>query len=104
MHVLSGPNAGVAVVWGGGTTVIAHRGSGLAAMFKKTFALHDPQATTIRGSSIDQLSFGAILLHGAESDPLARAPTRLRRRGARANDRFLERCPTLSGAASTSLG
>jgi hypothetical protein len=67
MHILSGPNAGVTVVWGGGATVVAHRGSGLAAMFKKTFALHDPQATTIRGSSIDQVSFGAILLHGADT-------------------------------------
>jgi len=67
MHVVSGPNAGVTVMWGGGTTVVAHRGSGLVAMFKKTFALHDPQATTIRGSSIDQLSFGAILLHGTDT-------------------------------------
>src|SRR5208283_2175292 len=31
MHVVTGPNAGVTVVWGGGTTVVAHRGSGLAA-------------------------------------------------------------------------
>lgn len=67
MHVLTGPNTGVTVVWSGGTTVVAHRGSGLAAMFKKTFPLHDPQVTTIRGSSLDQLSFGAILIHGADT-------------------------------------
>jgi outer membrane lipoprotein-sorting protein len=67
MHVLTGPNAGVTVVWSGGTTVIAHRGSGLAAMFKKTFSLHDAHVTTIRGSSLDQLSFGAILIHGADT-------------------------------------
>ncbi|MGA8839690.1 MAG: hypothetical protein WB491_04280 [Candidatus Aquilonibacter sp.] len=67
MHVLTGNNAGVTVVWSGGTTVVAHRGSGLSAMFKKTFPLHDPQVTTIRGSSLDQLSFGAILTHGADT-------------------------------------
>jgi hypothetical protein len=67
MHVLTGTNAGVTVVWSGGTTVVAHRGSGLSAMFKKTFPLHDPQVTTIRGSSLDQLSFGAILTHGADT-------------------------------------
>jgi hypothetical protein len=67
MHVLTGRNAGVTVVWGGGTTVVAHRGSGLAAVFKKTIPLHDPQVTTIRGSSLDQLSFGAILIHGADT-------------------------------------
>lgn len=62
-HVDAGPNAGVTIVWDGGTTVAAHRGSGFAALFKKTFSLHDPQVTTLRGSSIDQLSFGAILSH-----------------------------------------
>ncbi len=67
MHVITGPNAGVTVVWNGGNTVVAHRGSGLSAMFKKTFPLHDPQVTTIRGSSLDQLSFGAILAHGADT-------------------------------------
>ena len=41
--------------------MVARRGTGLAALFKKTFSLHDPGVTTIRGSSIDQLRFGAIL-------------------------------------------
>ncbi len=67
MHIITGPNAGATVVWSGGTTVVAHRGSGLSAMFKKTFPLHDPQVTTIRGSSLDELSFGAILVHGADT-------------------------------------
>lgn len=66
VHVNAGPNAGVTMVWEGGTTVVAHRGSGLAALFKKTLSLHDPQAMTIRGSSIDQLSFGAILAHAQQ--------------------------------------
>jgi hypothetical protein len=67
MHMVTGPNAGVTLEWNGGATVVAHRGSGFVAMFKKTFPLHDPQVTTIRGSSIDQLSFSAILTHGADT-------------------------------------
>ncbi len=64
VHVVKGPNAGVTLEWNGGDTVVAHRGSGLLAMFKKTLSLHDPLMTTIRGSSIDELSFAAILSHG----------------------------------------
>ena len=74
-HVDAGPNAGVTMVWNGGTTLVAHRGSGFAALFKKTFPLHDPQVTTIRGSSIDQLSFGAILAHAQqEAGSLTQTP------------------------------
>jgi hypothetical protein len=61
VHVVSGPNAGGTLTWDGGATVVARHGTGLAALFKKTFSLSDPVVTTIRGSSIDQLSFGAIL-------------------------------------------
>ncbi len=70
MHVIAGPNKGVTLVWNGGATVVAHRGSGLSALFKKSFPLHDPQITTIRGSSIDQLSFGAILTHAHDTEGL----------------------------------
>jgi outer membrane lipoprotein-sorting protein len=62
-HFSGGPNAGITVVWNGGNTVVVHRGTGLIALFKKTFSLHDPHVTTIRQSSIDQLSFAAILAH-----------------------------------------
>jgi outer membrane lipoprotein-sorting protein len=63
VHFTGGPNAGVTVLWNGGSTVVVHRGTGLIALFKKTFSLHDPHVTTIRQSSIDQLSFAAILAH-----------------------------------------
>jgi hypothetical protein len=63
VHIVKGRNAGVTLVWNGGNTVIAHRGSGLAAMFKKSYSLHDPIMTSIRGSSIDQISFAAIISH-----------------------------------------
>ncbi len=75
VHVVAGPNAGVTLTWDGGQTVVAHRGSGLAAMFKRTLSLHDPLVTTLRGSSIDQLSFGAILAHGQQqAGSLTEAP------------------------------
>jgi hypothetical protein len=67
VHIVKGANAGVTIEWSGGTTVVAHRGSGLAALFKKRYSLHDPLMTTIRGSSIDQLSFAAILAHAQDS-------------------------------------
>jgi hypothetical protein len=75
VHVVAGPNAGVTLTWDGGATVVARRGSGLAAMFKRTLSLHDPLVTTLRGSSIDQLSFGAILVYGEQqAGSLSEAP------------------------------
>jgi hypothetical protein len=68
VHVVQGQNAGVTLVWNGGATMAAHRGSGFMSLFKRTISLHDPLATTIRGSSIDELSFGAILAH-AQATP-----------------------------------
>jgi hypothetical protein len=62
-HSNVGVDAGATLVWDGGDTVVAHRGTGLMALFKKRFSLHDPAVTTIRGSSVDQLSFGAFLAH-----------------------------------------
>jgi hypothetical protein len=68
VRVIKGPNAGVTLKWGGGPTVQATRGGGLfAALFKRTISLHDPLVTTIRGSSIDELSYGAILAHAEQT-------------------------------------
>jgi hypothetical protein len=75
LYAFSGAHAGATLVWDGGDTVVVHRGSGLAAMFKRTVALHDPLVTTIRGSSVDQLSFSAILAHAQKaSGKLSEAP------------------------------
>ncbi len=69
MRVIKGPNTGVTLTWDGGSTMQATRGGGLfAALFKRTIALHDPLVETIRGSSLDQLSYGAMLTH-AEQTP-----------------------------------
>jgi outer membrane lipoprotein-sorting protein len=67
VDVIGGPNNGVSLLWTGGATVTAHRGSGLVGVFKKTLPLHDPQVTTIRGSSIDELSFAKILTHAQQT-------------------------------------
>jgi len=67
VHVVSGSNAGTTVSWAGGTTVSA-RGAGLASMFRKTLSLHDPQVMSIRGESLDELSFGSILAHARQQD------------------------------------
>jgi len=75
VRVVSGPNAGAILSWDGGTTVVASRGRGLLALLKKTYSLHDAQVTTIRGSSIDQLSFGAILSDAQQAGVLSEAPS-----------------------------
>ncbi len=67
IRIVQGKNAGVTLVWNGGSTMQAHRGSGLMASFKKTMAIDDPLATTVRGSTIDQLSFDAILAHAQQT-------------------------------------
>jgi hypothetical protein len=63
VHFLKGPHAGAILVWNGGPTVVAQLGSGLMGLFKKTLSLHDPQVMTIRGASIDQLSYAGIVTH-----------------------------------------
>jgi hypothetical protein len=61
VHVVSGPNTGGNLV--GGNRMVVSRGSGFLAVFKKTVSLHDALVTTARGSSTDELSFGAIIAH-----------------------------------------
>ncbi len=63
IHVIEGPNAGAILNWNGGPTLQARRGSGLIGIFRRTLRLNEPLATTIRGSSIDRLSFESILEH-----------------------------------------
>jgi hypothetical protein len=63
---VGGVNNGVSLLWTGGDTVRAHK-SGLVGVFKRTMPLHDPQITTIRGSSIDELSFAQVLIHAVQS-------------------------------------
>ena len=60
MDITGGDGRGSAVVWDGGDTVYGHKG-GILAMFKKHLPLHDPQATSIRGTTVAEANFGALL-------------------------------------------
>jgi hypothetical protein len=74
VRVAEGANTGARLLWTGGSTVDVRRGGGLLSLLKKTVSLHDPLVTTIRGSSIDQLGFGAILAHAQCPGVLSQSP------------------------------
>lgn len=63
VHVVSGTNAGKTITWNGGPTVTGTAKGFLGITGSKTFKLNDPTVTTVRGDSIDQLSFGEIIQH-----------------------------------------
>jgi len=62
MYITGGDGKGGAAVWHGGDTLRGHKG-GILSIFHKTLNIHDPEATSIRGTTIAQASFGAILEH-----------------------------------------
>ena len=66
IRVLAGTNKGATLDWDGGDTVVVRGGSGLLSLFRKTVPLKDPLVESVRGSTIDQLSFGAILEHSGQ--------------------------------------
>jgi hypothetical protein len=66
-RILDGPNRGAILVWDGGPTMRAHLGSGMLYGLAKTLPLHDPSATSVRGSSIDELAFPYVLAHGDDT-------------------------------------
>jgi outer membrane lipoprotein-sorting protein len=75
MDITGGDGRGSAVVWDGGDKVYGHQG-GFLAMFKKHLDLHDRLATTVRGTTVAEASFGALLDHikglkGATVDAVA---------------------------------
>ena len=63
VHVVSGTNAGKTITWNGGPTVTGSEKGFLGITGSKSFKLTDPTVTTVRGDSIDQLSFGEIIAH-----------------------------------------
>jgi len=60
--VTGGDGKGGAAVWHGGDTVRGHQG-GFFSFIKLTLNIHDSRATSIRGTTIAQANFGAILEH-----------------------------------------
>jgi hypothetical protein len=74
VRVVAGANTGARLSWEGGTTVLVRRGSGLLSLLRKTVPLHDSLVTTIRGSTVDELGYGAILAHDQQPGLLSQAP------------------------------
>ncbi len=60
VDVISGPDAGAAIVFKGGTQVRAHKG-GMLAMIKMNMDLHDKRVLSLRGDSIDTGTFGSVV-------------------------------------------
>lgn len=62
LEITGGDGRGGAAVWHGGDTLRGHQG-GFISFIKLNLSIHDPRATTIRGTTIAEASFGAILDH-----------------------------------------
>ena len=62
MDIVGGDGRGGAAVWRGGDTVRGHQG-GLLAGIKLNLNLHARLATSLRGTTVAEANFGAILEH-----------------------------------------
>lgn len=62
MDVTGGDDRGGAGVWRGGDTVKGHQG-GFFSFVKLNLNIHDPKAVSVRGTTIADANFGALLQH-----------------------------------------
>ena len=62
LNITGGDGKGSAAVWHGGDTLRGHQG-GFVSFIKLNLSIHDGRATSIRGTTIAQANFGAILDH-----------------------------------------
>lgn len=60
MDIVGGAGRGGAAVWTGGTTLFGHQG-GFLSFVKLHLNIHDPKAVSLRGTTVAQASFGALL-------------------------------------------
>jgi hypothetical protein len=60
LEIVKGPGQGGVLVWHGGPEARGHRG-GWLRFINLTVALHDPRATSLRGTTIAQANFGYLL-------------------------------------------
>lgn len=60
IDIVAGPGRGGGAVWKGGTTIVGHRG-GAISFIRLTRPLNDPEAADLRGHTMDQASFQAML-------------------------------------------
>lgn len=62
LSITGGDGRGGAAVWHGGDTLRGHQG-GFISFVKLNLNIHDSRATSIRGTTIAEANFGAILEH-----------------------------------------
>ena len=60
MDIVGGAGKGGAAIWSGGDTVYGHQG-GFLSFIKLHLNIHDSKAVSLRGTTIAQASFGALL-------------------------------------------
>jgi len=60
MDIVGGAGRGGAAIWSGGDTVYGHQG-GFLSFIKLHLNIHDPKAVSLRGKTIAEASFGALL-------------------------------------------
>lgn len=60
MDIVGGAGHGGAAVWTGGDTVYGHQG-GFLSFVRLHLNIHDPKAVSLRGTTVAQASFGALL-------------------------------------------
>jgi hypothetical protein len=60
MDIVGGAGKGGAAIWNGGDTVYGHQG-GFLSFIRLHLSIHDPRAVSLRGTTIAQASFGALL-------------------------------------------
>jgi hypothetical protein len=68
VDVVDGDGRGSAAVWDGGDRVRGHQG-GMLSMIKLNVDIHSKLATSIRGTTIAQANFGALVDHLRSLDP-----------------------------------
>ena len=60
MEIVGGAGRGGAAVWNGGDTLFGHQG-GFLSFVRLHLNIHDPKAVSLRGTTVAQASFGALL-------------------------------------------
>jgi len=76
VDIVGGDGRGCAAVWNGGDKVRGHQG-GFLSFIKLNVDLHSKFATDLRGDTIDQANFGALLAHLESLDPKVEHVTRV---------------------------
>ncbi|HKW44537.1 MAG TPA: hypothetical protein VJN22_02705 [Candidatus Eremiobacteraceae bacterium] len=58
--IVAGAGRGGAAIWTGGDTLYGHQG-GFLSFVRMHLNIHDPRAVSLRGTTVAQVSFGALL-------------------------------------------